>query len=104
MELKIKIEISNAETDEVLWTDWALGTGRKAGEQRGMFESAEMILGKMESNLPMILERDYPEKEVENEDDTLGVGDEKEKLPPPEDDEIDAMVESESKEYMTAHG
>ena len=41
---------------------------------------------------------------IGGEDDVLGVGDEKEKLPMPEDDEIDAMVESESKEYMTAHG
>ena len=41
---------------------------------------------------------------IGGEDDVEGVGDEKEKLPMPEDDEIDAMVESESKEYMTAHG
>lgn len=42
------------------------------------------------------------------EDDVLGVGDapeedEKESLPLPEDDEIDSMVESESKEYVNAH-
>ncbi|HEY5234715.1 MAG TPA: hypothetical protein VIJ14_00945 [Rhabdochlamydiaceae bacterium] len=41
---------------------------------------------------------------IGGEDDVEGVGDEREKLPMPEDDEIDAMVESESKEYMTAHG
>jgi hypothetical protein len=41
---------------------------------------------------------------IGGEDDVEGVGDEKEKLPMPEDDEIDSMVESESKEYMTAHG
>jgi hypothetical protein len=42
------------------------------------------------------------------DDDVLGVGDapeedEKESLPLSEDDEIDAMVESESKEYVNAH-
>ena len=41
------------------------------------------------------------------EDDVEGVGDEKERLPLPEDDEMDAMydsmVGSESKEYQNAH-
>jgi len=44
---------------------------------------------------------------IGGEDDVLGTGDEKEKLPPPEDEEIDAMydsmVGSESKEYHNAH-
>ena len=44
---------------------------------------------------------------VGGEDDVEGVGDEKEKLPMPEDDEMDtmydSMVGSESKEYHNAH-
>ena len=44
---------------------------------------------------------------IGGEDDVEGGGDEKERLPMPEDDEIDAMydsmVGSESKEYVNAH-
>ena len=38
------------------------------------------------------------------EDDVEGGGDEKEKLPMPEDDEIDDMARSASEEYQIAHG
>ena len=59
-------------------------------------------------NIPLCNQCRYQElgafEPIGGEDDVEGVGDEREKLPMPEDDEIDAMVESESKEYMTAHG
>src|ERR1017187_4648749 len=55
MNLRIKIEITKADTDEVLWTDRVSGDSEY---QRGMFESAEMSLGKMERHLPKALEED----------------------------------------------
>lgn len=63
-------------------------------------------------NVPLCNQCRYQElgafEPIGGEDDVLGVGDapeedEKESLPLPEDDEIDSMVESESKEYVNAH-
>ena len=55
-ELKLKIEISFADSERVIWTDWALGTTK---DYKGMIESAEETLGKMDRNLGMVLARDY---------------------------------------------
>jgi len=79
MEIKEKVEVFGPHTPE-FWEDVILG--------------------------PVTVKAAF--EPIGGEDDVEGVGDEKEKLPPPEDDEIDAMydsmVGSGSKEYMTAHG
>ena len=61
-ELKLTLEITNSETGEVLWTDWALGN-TKSDNFNGMFEEAEINLGNMQRGLKFVLERDYKAEE-----------------------------------------
>ena len=64
--LKLTITISDADTDEKIWTDYSTGDTESL---RGMFESAEMNMGTMERNLEMVLERDYKVEDDGAEDD-----------------------------------
>lgn len=81
MNLRIDIKITNTDDDRVLWTDWSSGDDKNL---RGMFESAEEILGKMERHLPKVIEEDgsrfhdMGDFDEDHEDDVAGVGDEPE--------------------------
>jgi hypothetical protein len=109
--LKLKLELSDADTGEVIWTDWVMDdTEQNSGMFTFFIDRAEEILGKMERNLAMILERDYPEDDAEDED-TSPKQDTLKNLRHPsilriiEDiPAVEGEPESESKEYFNANG
>jgi hypothetical protein len=73
--LKLTLTIQDKDTDEVLFTNFAMG---ESNDQRSLFEEAEIQLATIERHLPDFIGKRQAEETERTVDATEGVGEEKE--------------------------